>query len=181
MEPRQYEIIKGEKYNMSPVGYSHSKAEKKLKPLLDSLITLKKLDSEFESAWDTWTIAKDGNKIAPDYAVYKAPISRDGETITDIPIFVMEVLSPSTRAKDLTVKKDLYGNLGVSEYWIVDPISKFIDVYKTTAAGSLDRVGIYQMFDKNEWDYMTDEDKAEHQQVIHIDFINMDVDIKDLF
>lgn len=37
------------------------------------------------------------------------------------PDFVAEVLSPSTRGKDILIKTNKYRNAGVKEYWMVDP------------------------------------------------------------
>ena len=42
---------------------------------------------------------------------------------------VVEVLSPSTRKNDFTIKKDIYEKNGVKEYWIVDQRAKTVDVY----------------------------------------------------
>lgn len=44
------------------------------------------------------------------------------------PKFVIEVLSPSTKRKDLTVKLQKYADAGVSEYWMVDPDGKKVIV-----------------------------------------------------
>ncbi len=44
------------------------------------------------------------------------------------PDFVIEILSTSTRKKDLTHKKDLYEEFGVQEYWIVSPQEELIIV-----------------------------------------------------
>ena len=46
------------------------------------------------------------------------------------PDFVVEVLSPSTRKKDMTLKLQKYVNAGVREYWIVDPDKEMIIVYE---------------------------------------------------
>ena len=48
------------------------------------------------------------------------------------PDMVVEVLSKSTRKKDITVKKDIYEANGVREYWIIDPYMKVISVYLKT-------------------------------------------------
>ncbi len=45
------------------------------------------------------------------------------------PDFIAEVLSPSTRRKDMQLKLAKYGNAGVREYWMIDPKKKKIVVY----------------------------------------------------
>ncbi len=45
------------------------------------------------------------------------------------PDFVAEVLSPSTRSKDLLLKLRKYFEAGVREYWIVDPKYRNVIVY----------------------------------------------------
>ena len=46
-----------------------------------------------------------------------------------VPSLVVEILSKSTRRKDLIKKLDLYMSCGVKEYWIVNPDNKEITVY----------------------------------------------------
>ena len=41
--------------------------------------------------------------------------------VTGVPDVVLEVLSPSTRDRDLGIKLALYESMGVPEYWIADP------------------------------------------------------------
>ena len=45
------------------------------------------------------------------------------------PEFVVEVLSNSTRRKDMTLKLNKYMNAGVKEYWIIDPDKYYIIKY----------------------------------------------------
>ncbi|WP_372630258.1 type II toxin-antitoxin system prevent-host-death family antitoxin [Cohnella sp.] len=47
-----------------------------------------------------------------------------------VPALLAEILSESTRRKDLLRKADLYMRSGVKEYWIVNPFSKEITVYR---------------------------------------------------
>lgn len=49
------------------------------------------------------------------------------------PDFVMEILSPSTRKKDMVIKLNKYMNAGVKEYWMVDPVQKRVLVYDFSA------------------------------------------------
>ena len=46
------------------------------------------------------------------------------------PDFIVEVLSPSTKKKDLTIKLKKYTEAGVKEYWLVDPEAKRVMVYR---------------------------------------------------
>ena len=46
------------------------------------------------------------------------------------PDFVVEVLSESTKKKDMFLKLNKYQNAGVREYWMVDPKSKRVIVYE---------------------------------------------------
>lgn len=49
--------------------------------------------------------------------------------IMGAPDFALEVLSPSTRKKDMTLKLMKYSEAGVREYWILDPDKQKLVVY----------------------------------------------------
>lgn len=53
----------------------------------------------------------------------------DNDYYKGVPTLLVEILSISTRSKDLIKKLDLYMSCGVKEYWIVDPINKEITLY----------------------------------------------------
>lgn len=46
-----------------------------------------------------------------------------------VPSLVVEILSESTRRKDMVKKLDLYLSCGIQEYWIVNPFNQEIVVY----------------------------------------------------
>ena len=52
------------------------------------------------------------------------------------PDFVVEVMSPSTRKKDVNIKLRKYEQAGVREYWIVDPDKKRVHVYEFEKEGA---------------------------------------------
>jgi Uma2 family endonuclease len=60
------------------------------------------------------------------------------------PDLIVEVLSPSTAKFDKGYKKNLYEMCGVSEYWIVDPVSCSIDVY-ILVDGKYELDNVYRM------------------------------------
>jgi Uma2 family endonuclease len=41
--------------------------------------------------------------------------------VQDLPLLVVEVLSPSTRATDLTLERHVFEQAGVPSYWLLDP------------------------------------------------------------
>jgi Uma2 family endonuclease len=53
------------------------------------------------------------------------------------PALVIEILSPSTRRRDEGIKRKLFEQSGVREYWIVDPKECQIVVCRRAADGSL--------------------------------------------
>ena len=72
------------------------------------------------------------SRVAPDvFVVFGVPKRRrriyllweEGKA----PDFVLEVTSRSTRRQDQGFKRDLYGRLGVREYWLFDPTGDWLD------------------------------------------------------
>ena len=60
--------------------------------------------------------------------------------IQGAPALVIEILSPSTRKRDLGIKRQLFDRSGVREYWVVDPRVNEVTVYQRAVDGSLPRV-----------------------------------------
>ena len=105
----------------------------------------------------------DGTLFKPDLSV----VLEENSAIIDwfrgiygVPDMVAEVLSKSTRKKDLTIKKDIYELQGVKEYWIIDPYMKAISVY-LLRDGKYFLDDEYILFDAADLDLMTEEEKAE--------------------
>ena len=59
--------------------------------------------------------------LQPDLMVVRR-VDVDDEGLTGTPLLVVEILSPSTRAKDLVLKRALYAEAGVPAYWVLDPV-----------------------------------------------------------
>ena len=55
-------------------------------------------------------------------------ILRGGDNVQGAQDLVVEILSPSTAARDKSLKRDLYAKHGVLEYWLVDPVAQTITV-----------------------------------------------------
>ena len=63
------------------------------------------------------------------------------------PDLAIEILSTSTKERDKLVKKKLYMEYGVKEFWMVDPDKKAIEVMVLKETG-LETFGIYFIDDK---------------------------------
>lgn len=63
-----------------------------------------------------------GNILKPDIMIFC-------NNNRELPDIVFEILSPSTRQHDLLYKPFKYQQMGVKEYWIVDPKMKSITVH----------------------------------------------------
>jgi Uma2 family endonuclease len=59
------------------------------------------------------------------------------------PDLVVEVLSSSRRRHDRTVKVDWFKKYGVRECWLVDPVSREVDVRDLTQAEGASRVFVH--------------------------------------
>ncbi len=57
--------------------------------------------------------------------------------IQGAPALVVEILSPSTRRRDLGIKRLLFDRGGVREYWVVDPKAHELTVYRRAPGGGL--------------------------------------------
>jgi len=76
--------------------------------------------------------------VEPDL-VFVAPDQLDiltDENIQGTPALVVEILSPSTRKRDLGVKRRLYDRSGVREYWLVDAATASVTIVRRHPDGS---------------------------------------------
>jgi Uma2 family endonuclease len=55
-----------------------------------------------------------------------------------VPDLVVEILSPGTRQIDQKQKKRIYERNGVREYWLVDPRSRSVEVFRLLEKGDYD-------------------------------------------
>jgi Uma2 family endonuclease len=69
--------------------------------------------------------------VQPDLFVIPKPASRDVRW-RDIgrPVLAIEVLSPTTAARDRGTKRQLYQEAGVPEYWIIDIDSRLVERWR---------------------------------------------------
>lgn len=163
-----YEIIGGKKFMSPAPNPTHGGVIMRLGMIIGS--HLDENDSGYVFSDNTDVHFPDGTLLKPDLCV----VTEKNSAIIDwfrgiygTPDMVVEVLSKSTRKKDVTVKKDIYEAQGVREYWIVDPWIKGISVY-LLRDGKYFLDDEYILFDKEEFDELTEEEKAEVKQEVPV-------------
>lgn len=92
----------------------------------------------------------DTTVVEPDLFVL-CDMSMLGRPVHGAPAFVVEVLSPSTKKRDMEEKRNKYRDAGVREYWAIDPIREQVIVWHFGKA-ALDpyapELGLYTFHDK---------------------------------
>jgi prevent-host-death family protein len=127
----RYEYIDGEVYLLASPAYNHQVSVSELFVIFYNWFKGKKcrpLTSPFDV---TLTKNKDNiNVVQPDIIIIcdTDKIDASGK-YKGVPALVIEVLSGSTKTKDMVKKLNLYMQTGVREYWIVDPDKKEVTVY----------------------------------------------------
>lgn len=84
---------------------------------------------------------EDPNVVQPDVLVIcDQDKVNESNKYEGIPTLVVEVLSPSTKGKDMAVKLNLYMKSGVLEYWVVNLENKTILQYSFSPARDIENV-----------------------------------------
>ena len=125
------ELIDGVIYYMASPTYIHQIIAGHIHAfLLDHVIKNKGKCIPMISPLDVQLDMDNKTMVEPDVLVLcdKNKIKRG--IVYGAPDFLVEILSPSTRSKDMVLKLNKYCFAGVREYWIVDPKKENIMVYK---------------------------------------------------
>ena len=86
----------------------------------------------FMAPTDVQICCDNRNMLEPDLLVVCDQDKIKGFGICGAPDFVLEILSKSTRKKDMTIKLGKYLEAGVKEYWIIDPHKEKLITYDFT-------------------------------------------------
>lgn len=73
--------------------------------------------------------------VQPDIAVFCDRTRLDDKGARGAPDWVIEILSPSTAAKDQIRKRALYERHGVREYWLIHPVDRLLTRYRLDDQG----------------------------------------------
>jgi Uma2 family endonuclease len=126
----KWEFINGEVIMHSPAINRHLMATKRLFALMDAHC-LKKGCGEMHVEKAMTSFPR--NDYEPDicfFGIAKASLIAPDTLKFPIPDLIVEVLSPSTEARDRGIKFADYASHGVREYWIIDTITESVELYR---------------------------------------------------
>jgi Uma2 family endonuclease len=128
----KYELVHGELFVTPAPSVTHEMVLARLSRVLEPFVAEHQLGFIFHPRA---VVCVDGSETEPDLMVRAAPSpsTRDWNGVP-IPILVVEVISQSTRRRDLGSKREFYVDVGVAEYWVVDPDAKTVRVIRAGAA-----------------------------------------------
>ena len=129
-EDRRVELIDGVFYDMaSPTTIHQSIAGFLYTKFLDYVMKNKGPCYPFIAPVDVQLDSDDKTVIQPDVLIVCDRSKYRNGRVFGAPDLVVEVLSPSSKKKDMQIKLSKYYDAGVREYWIVDPEKKILVQY----------------------------------------------------
>lgn len=131
----RWEVVQGEPYDMSPApSRKHQILQVSLSTQIDTWLEGKSCQV-YPAPFDI-ILAEPGQEaedaetvLQPDLSVVCDSSKVDDRGCFGAPDWVIEVLSPSTAARDHLQKRELYERHGVVEYWLVHPNDRILTRY----------------------------------------------------
>jgi len=150
---QRYELIDGEVYLMASPVFNHQVAVNEISGHFYNYFKGKPCRSltaplDVRLFGYATKFEEDPNVVQPDVVVIcdEDKVSEDNK-YEGIPTLVVEVLSPSTKGKDMVTKLNLYMKSGVLEYWIVDIESRSIIQYSFSQERDIESMNTFSVGD----------------------------------
>lgn len=134
-----YELLGGRIVMTPPAGWPHGGLDARLSFLLTAHVDERRLGvvQGSSAGYDL----PSGDTLEPDVSFISrerfaaGPKPTTGRFLRIVPSLVVEILSPSTALRDRMEKREVYARNGVDEYWIVDPRTRTVTVFRLGASG----------------------------------------------
>ena len=130
-EDERYELLDGDLIMVPAPNVKHQRVNAEIYTQLRHFIRDQGLGTLLYAPCDV--VLSDTNIVQPDLLFVsreREHLLSSGENVRGAPDLVIEILSPSTAAKDRGIKRELYGKYGVTEYWLVDPIAETVSIHR---------------------------------------------------
>jgi len=147
-DDNRYEIIDGEVFDMTSPSLLHQSISGELSRQMANYFEDKPC-KVFAAPLDV-LLAKNASRsdevftvVQPDIMVVCDPKKLEERGIVGAPDLVVEIISPSTSSKDNIIKRRVYEQAGVKEFWLISPLERLIRVNKLGKDGRFEREEIY--------------------------------------
>jgi Uma2 family endonuclease len=131
----QHEIINGRHYMNAAPNPRHQTVSRLIQFQLMEQIEIPNLGQVFDAPIDLQF--DDFNVVQPDIVVVmKSNRIVTPTKIKGVPELVVEILSTSTRERDQQLKRELYEQNRVPEFWIVDADNQLLFCYRLSSEGT---------------------------------------------
>ncbi len=129
-EGQRAELIDGVIYDMAPPNRLHQKIQQALAWSIETYIRKNNGSCEvYPAPFAVFLNKDDKTYVEPDISVICDKSKLDDRGCSGAPDWIIEIASPSTKRTDYGVKLFKYRSAGVREYWIVNPLTKTVNVY----------------------------------------------------
>lgn len=129
-DEQRVELIDGTFYDMATPSIAHQLVATELGRVLSQYVRKHKGRClVFSSPIDVQLDCDNKTMVEPDVTVLCDKSKLREKSIYGAPDFVIEILSPSTGRKDLTIKLQKYAEAGVREYWMIDTKKEKVITY----------------------------------------------------
>jgi Uma2 family endonuclease len=134
---QRYEVLRGELYVTPAPAYDHQFSVSRLNLFLGGFALERDLGVVLVAPFDIRLPRRLAEPVEPDLVFFrKGNEPRSGDKLfTGVPDLVIEVMSPKSRRVDQGTKMEIYQEAGIPEYWLVDPLSRTIVVYRKGEKG----------------------------------------------
>jgi len=132
----RHEIIDGELYVSPAPGAPHQSISLALSAMLWHYLEANPIGRVFEAPFDVELRTHD--IVEPDVLYFSnavAEVALKPSHLKGVPELVVEIESASTRERDRTLKRRLYDDTGVREYWRIVPKSRTVEVHTRPQPG----------------------------------------------
>lgn len=137
-DEEHYEVVEGFPVMSPSPGVPHQYALSRLLILLSEACPPEHMVLPAPLDWLMWEHPRLQIR-EPDLVVIGRPQAR-APRLTEAPLLAVEVLSPTSFERDVVAKRREYAQAGLRHYWIVDPQTPQVAVYRMGDEGNLDMV-----------------------------------------
>ena len=126
----RHEIIGGDHYVTASPATRHQRISGRLFVAIQKYLDTNPIGEVFHAPVDV--VMSSHDVVVPDLVFVSHAHAHlvTPKNLQGAPSLAIEILSPSTRPRDESLKRDLYERVGVEEYWLVDPDRNTLTVFR---------------------------------------------------